>query len=160
MICAAFVKSFLSTLLHFSPSWIDILLTIIAKHLTRCEVLLRCQRCSSLWNGLHWSRCLCCRQLWRDKIKIVSLTQFWANFQSMEPNLSEPERSVSAGNKNSLAFPTTYSSFVKLGFQYYLWLRLSTETNSNQKTTLDLRCDQGRIQPVSLGMGEIFSNIW
>ena len=29
------------------------------------------------------------RQMWRDKFKIVSLTRFWANVRSNEPNLSD-----------------------------------------------------------------------
>ena len=27
--------------------------------------------------------------MWRDKLKIVSLTQFWANVRSKKPNLSD-----------------------------------------------------------------------
>ena len=29
------------------------------------------------------------RQMWRDKFKIVSLTQFWANARSKKPNVSD-----------------------------------------------------------------------
>ena len=45
------------------------------------------------------------RQMWKDKLKKASLTQFWANVQSMEPSLSDLcKQAVTA----LLPFPTTY----------------------------------------------------
>ena len=45
------------------------------------------------------------RHMWRDKFKIVSLTQFWANVRSKEPNLFD---FCKQATKALLAFPTTY----------------------------------------------------
>ena len=44
------------------------------------------------------------RQMWRDNFKIVSLTQFWANVRSKEPNLSDFCKQATIA---LLAFPTT-----------------------------------------------------
>ena len=45
------------------------------------------------------------RHMWRDKFKIVFLTQFWANVRSKEPNLSDFCKQATIA---LLAFPTTY----------------------------------------------------
>ena len=44
-------------------------------------------------------------QMWRDKFKIVSLFQFWANVLSKEPNLSDLYKQAAIA---LLPFPTTY----------------------------------------------------
>ena len=75
------------------------------------------------------------RQLWRDKLKNVSLTQFWANVQSMEPNLSDL-------CQQKLFCLFQLHTFVNLFFQHLLWLKPSTATNCNQKTTSDVRWRQ------------------
>ena len=43
--------------------------------------------------------------MWRDKFKIVSLTQVWANVRSKEPNLSNLCKQATIA---LLSFPTTY----------------------------------------------------
>ena len=45
------------------------------------------------------------RQMWRDKFKIFSLTQFWENVRSKEPNLSDLCKQTTIA---LLPFPTTY----------------------------------------------------
>ena len=45
------------------------------------------------------------RQMWKDKFKNASLTQFWANVQSMEPSLSDLCKQAATA---LLPFPTSY----------------------------------------------------
>ena len=67
------------------------------------------------------------RQIWRDKFKILFLTQFWAK----EPNLSDLCKQA------TIALLQLHIG-VRLAFQHWQWLKLSTETNFNQKTISDV----------------------
>ena len=68
------------------------------------------------------------RQMWRDKLKTVSLTQFGANVQSMKPNLSNLCQQAAV----ALCLFKQYS-YVKPAFQHWLCLKPSTATNCNRK---------------------------
>jgi len=80
-----------------SGSWTDIsLLTIRSKFLIGAKGFWGSKTSGSLWNGLH-----CWTADWAAKSRTVeSLTQFWVDVQTMEPNLW----SVWAGNKSYFSF--------------------------------------------------------
>ena len=70
------------------------------------------------------------RQMWRDKFKIASLTQFWANVRSKEPNLSDLCKQAIP----LLPFPTTYlcearfSTLAMVKTKYWNQLQLGNDT--------------------------------
>ena len=72
------------------------------------------------------------RQMRRDKFKTASLTEFWANILSMEPNLSDHCQQATIA---LLPFPTTYLCET---FRHWLWLKLRTAANYNRKMVSDV----------------------
>jgi len=63
---------------------------------------------------------------WASSLKWFLWPNFWANLQSMEPNLCEHRATA------LWLFPNTC---VKLAILYWLWLKPSIPINFNQKTT-------------------------
>ena len=117
LICVPFVQFFLITSLHLFPSWIGIFLPkLIAKFnweqspfkLAELEVHSQIDCIAEELNQLQ------SQQMWRDKFKTVSLTQFLANVQSMEPNLSDL---CQQGAVALLPFPTTF--YCETSFSIY-----------------------------------------
>ena len=73
------------------------------------------------------------RQMWKDKFKKASLTQFWANVQSMEPSLSDLCKQAATA---LLPFPTTYlceSDFSTLTM-------IKTKYRNRLQSEDDIRC--------------------
>jgi len=127
---------------YISPRRIDISLrTITSKHLTGCEVLLRCQsyRFIVKWIALlnSWLSCK------------VDSCGAWLSFEWMsKSNLSW---FISAGNK----IPFSFSNYIPLWSCFLttqLFLKPSIETNFNQKTT----SGRGGWRPQAL----ISTNLW
>ena len=73
------------------------------------------------------------RQMWRDKFKIVSLTQFWANVRSKEPNLSDLCKQATIA---LLPFSTTY--LCEAGFSTLAMVK--TKYRNQLQPEDDIRC--------------------
>ena len=80
------------------------------------------------------------RQLWRNKFKNVSLTQFWEEVQSKEPNLSDL---CWQATKALLPFPTTY--LYEAGFSALAMIK--TKYRNQLQPEDDLRCALTTIDP-------------
>ena len=80
------------------------------------------------------------RQLWRNKFENVSLTQFWAEVQSKEPNLSDL---FWQATKALLPFPTTY--LCEAGFSALAVIK--TKYRNQLQPEDDLRCALTTIDP-------------
>ena len=73
------------------------------------------------------------RQMWKDKFKKVSLTQFWANVQLMEPSLSDLFKQAATA---FLPFPTTY--LCESGFSTLTMIK--TKYHNRLQKEDDIRC--------------------
>ena len=73
------------------------------------------------------------RQPWRNKFENVSLTQFWAEVQSQEPNLSDL---CLQATKALLPFPTTY--LCEAGFSALAMIK--TKYRNQLQPEDDIRC--------------------
>ena len=82
------------------------------------------------------------RQMWRDKFKIVFLTQFWANVRSKEPNLSDLSKQATIA---LLPFPTTYSYLCEAGFSILAIVK--TKYRNQFQLEDDIRCALTTISP-------------
>ena len=71
--------------------------------------------------------------MWRDKFKIVSLTQFWANVLSKEPNLSDLCKQTIIA---LLPVPTTY--LCEAGFSTLAMVK--TKYRNQLQPEDDIRC--------------------
>ena len=80
------------------------------------------------------------RQMWRDKFKIVSLTQFWADVRWKEPNLSDLWKEATIA---LLPFPTTY--LCEAGFSTLAMVK--TKYRNQLQPEDDLRCALTTITP-------------
>ena len=80
------------------------------------------------------------RQLWRNKFENVSLTQFWAEVQSKEPNLSDL---CWQATKALLPFPTTY--LCEAGFSALAMIK--TKYRNQLQPEDDIRCALTTIDP-------------
>ena len=80
------------------------------------------------------------RHMLRDKFKIVSLTQFWANVRSKEPNLSD---FCKQATKALLAFPTT--NLCEAGFSTLAMVK--TKYWNQRQREDDARCALTTIIP-------------
>ena len=78
--------------------------------------------------------------MWRDKFKIVSLTQFWANVWSKEPNLSDL---CNQSTITLLPFPTTYLG--EAGFSTLA--RVKTKYRNQFQLEDNIRCALTTIIP-------------
>ena len=81
------------------------------------------------------------RQLWKNKFKNVSLTQFWAEVQSKEPNLSDL---CWQATKASLPFLTTY--LCKAGFSALAII--NTKYRNQLQPEDDIKCALTTIDPI------------
>ena len=79
-------------------------------------------------------------QLWRNKFKNVSLTQFWAEAQSKKPNLSDL---CWQATKALLPFPTTY--LCEAGFSALAMIK--TKYRNHFQPEDDIRCALTTIDP-------------
>ena len=80
------------------------------------------------------------RQMWKDKFKKASLTQFWANMQSMEPSLSDLCKQAATA---LLPFPTTY--LCESGFSTLTMIK--TKYRNRLQPEDDIRCALATIIP-------------
>ena len=80
------------------------------------------------------------RQMWRDKFKIVFLTQFWANVRSKEPNLSDLSKQATIA---LLSFPTTY--LCEAGFSTLAMVK--TKYRNQFQLEDNIRCALTTISP-------------
>ena len=80
------------------------------------------------------------RQLWSNKFENVSLTQFWAEVQSKEPNLSDL---CWQATKALLPFPTTY--LCEAGFSALAMIK--TKYRNQLQPEDDIRCALTTIDP-------------
>ena len=80
------------------------------------------------------------RQMWKDKFKKASLTQFWANVQSMEPSLSDLCKQAATA---LLPFPTTY--LCESGFSTLTMIK--TKYRNRLQPEDDIRCALATIIP-------------
>ena len=80
------------------------------------------------------------RQMWKDKFKNASLTQFWANVQSMEPSLSDLCKQAATA---LLPFPTTY--LCESGFSTLTMIK--TKYRNRLQPEDDIRCALATIIP-------------
>ncbi|XP_077969505.1 protein FAM200A-like [Styela clava] len=137
---------FLEHLSSFFPSWIDISLrTTIAEYRTFNWV--RCPFEVSALQVHPETDCIAeqlvelqSRQLWRNKFKNVSLTQFWAEVQTREPNLSDL---CWQATKTLLPFPTTY--LCEAGFSALTMIK--TKYRNQLQPEDDIRCALTNIGP-------------
>ena len=80
------------------------------------------------------------RQMWKDKFKKASLTQFWANVKSMEPRLSDLCKQAATA---LLPFPTTY--LYESGFSTLTMIK--TKYRNRLQPEDDSRCALATIIP-------------
>ena len=80
------------------------------------------------------------RQLWRSKFKNVSLTQFWAEVQSKEPNLFDL---CCHATNVLLPFPTTY--LCEAGFLALAMIK--TKYHNQLQPEDDIKCALTTINP-------------
>ena len=80
------------------------------------------------------------RQMWKDKFEKASLTQFWANVQSMEPSLSNLCKQAATA---LLLFPTTY--LCESGFSTLTMIK--TKYRNRLQPEDDIRCALATIIP-------------
>ena len=78
--------------------------------------------------------------MWKDKLKNASLTQFWANVQSMEPSLSDLCKPAATA---LLPFPTTY--LCESGFSTLTMIK--TKYRNRLQPEDDIRCALATIIP-------------
>ena len=80
------------------------------------------------------------RQMWKYKFKNASLTQFWANVQSMKPSLSDFCKQAATA---LLPFPTTY--MCESGFSTLTMIK--TKYRNRLQPEDDIRCALATIIP-------------
>ena len=80
------------------------------------------------------------RQLWRNKFENIFLTQFWAELQSKEPNLSDL---CWQATKALLPFSTTY--LCEAGFSALAMIK--TKYRNQLQPEDDMRCALTTIDP-------------